>query len=148
MKVRFEPAQLPEPEVIVRGDPDSGQVKNILGLLNGAQSSNKMFFLKNDREYLFDLKDVTRFEAGGSKITAYIAGHKYEARGRLYELEAALAAKGFVRISKGVLVNVNHIASVEAEFSGNYTANMKDGGKLIISRKYVKAFRKFVMEVC
>ncbi len=147
MKVRFEPARLPEPEVIVRGDPDSGQVKNILGLLNGAQSSNKMFFLKNDREYLFDLKDVTRFEAGGSKITAYIAGLEYEARGRLYELETALAAKGFVRISKGVLVNVNHIASVEAEFSGNYTANMKDGGKLTISRKYVKSFRNFVMEV-
>lgn len=147
MKVRLEPADINEPEVTVRGDPESVQVKNILGLLSGSQSSRKMFLVKNGREYLFDLNEVERFEACGNKISAYVDKNEYEARGRLYELEGALASKGFVRINKGVIVNVNHIASVEAEFSGNYTANMKNGGKLVISRKYVKPFKKFVMEV-
>ncbi|MCH5187616.1 MAG: LytTR family transcriptional regulator [Oscillospiraceae bacterium] len=147
MKVLLEQAELAEPEVIVRGDPSSEQVKNIIGLLSSSQSSQKMFFFKNEREYIFDLKDVMYFEANGNKITARIGSESYEARGRLYELEGALGAKGFVRVSKGVLVNVNHIVSVEAEFSGNYIASMKDGAKLVISRKYVKAFRKYVLEV-
>ena len=147
MKVRLEPADLPDPEVIVRGRPDSGQVRNIMGLLNSSQSPQKMFFLKNDREYLFDLKEVACFETDGGRIAARIGGECYEARGRLYELETTLSAKGFVRISKGVIVNVEHISSVEAEFSGNYTANMKDGRRLVISRKYVRAFRKYIMEV-
>ena len=147
MKVLLEQADLAEPEVIVRGYPNSEQVKNIIGLLSSSQSSQKMFFFKDGREYIFDLKDVIYFEADRNKIMARIGEAVYEVSGRLYELEGALGAKGFVRVSKGVLVNVNHIVSVEAEFSGNYTANMKCGGHIVISRKYVKAFRKYVLEV-
>ena len=72
----------------------------------------------------------------------------YEARQKLYALATLLRGRGFIQISKGVVANAHHIASVAAEFSGNYTAFLKDGKtQLTISRKYMKDFRNFIMEV-
>ena len=79
---------------------------------------------------------------------ARCGGEEYETRHKLYELCELFACKGFVQISKGVVANVDSIRSVEAEFSGNYTALLKDGKtRLTISRKYMKDFRNYVMEV-
>lgn len=148
MKVKLEEADLQEPEVIIRGQLTSVQVQNIVGLLNSSQSSQKMFFFKNEREYLFDLKEVSYFEAHDNRTAAYIGSDTYEVKSRLYELETSLYTKGFVRISKGVIVNANYISSVEAEFSGNYIAYMKDEKtRLTISRKYMRDFRKYILEV-
>ena len=146
MKITLEQADLSEPEVIIRGDVSSAQVQNIVGLLNGKQ--RKMFFFKNEREYLFDISDVTYFETDGSKVIAHIGNEIYEIRYKLYELESMGYSKGFVRISKSVIVNINYVLSVEAEFSGNYELLLKDTRtRLTISRKYVKDFKKYVMEV-
>ena len=145
MKVRVERADLDEAEVIIRGDASSVEVKNILELLTSSLSARKMFFIKDGREYIFDAEDAAYFESCAGKTLARIGKEEFEVRSKLYELEAGLRARGFVRISKGVIVNVNRIASVEAEFSGNYAANMKNGQRLVISRKYVKDFRKYIM---
>ena len=146
MKITLEQADLSEPEVIIRGDVSSSQVQNIVGLLNGKQ--RKMFFFKNEREYLFDISDVIYFETDGNKVIAHIGKDIYETRYKLYELEGMGYSKGFVRINKSVIVNINHVLSVEAEFSGNYELLLKDTQtRLTISRKYVKDFKKYVMEV-
>ena len=147
MKVQLEQAELKEPEVIVRGDLSSNEVKNIVGLLSGKTSFRKMFFYKGEREYLFDLKEVAYFEAAKNGAAAHIRGEVFTVPERLRELEAILASKGFVRISKSVIVNAEYVASVESEFSGNYTAYLKNnGGRLTISRKYVKSFKKYILE--
>ena len=148
MKITLEQADSSEPEVVIRGDLSSEQVQNIIGLLSSSQSSQKMFFFKEDREYLFDLKDVAYFETLKNKVIAHIGSGIYETRSKLYELESNLRTKGFIRINKSVVVNVNYISAVEPEFSGNYTAHMKGKNiKLVISRKYLKDFKKYIMEV-
>lgn len=148
MKVTLEYADNAEPEIIIRGDISSPQVKNIAELLSGKKSLQKMFFFKNEREYLFDIKEVTYFEADNNKTIAYIGEETYEVRHKLYELASIGRSKGFVRISKGVIVNVDFVKSVEAEFSGNYTAILRDSRtRLTISRKYVKDFKDYIMEV-
>lgn len=149
MKIILEQAGCQEPEIIIRGDIGSAQVQNIIGLLKEKQTLQKMFFFKDDKEYLFDISDAAYFEANNNKTFARIGNDFYEVRHKLYEIESIGRSKGFVRISKGVVVNINSIRSVEAEFSGNYTVLLNDGcpTKLTISRKYVRDFRKFVMEV-
>lgn len=147
MKLTIEQANISEPEIIIRGDASSAQVQNIIGLLNGKQSLQKMFFFKDEKEYLFDISDVVYFESAGTKTFAHIGNEIYEVRVKLYELESIGRSKGFVRINKGTVVNVNRILSVESEFSGNYILLLKDGGgRLTISRKYVKDFKKYIME--
>ena len=148
MKVILRQADIDEPEVIICGDISSAQVQNIMGLLNEKQSMQKMFFFKDDKEYIFDISDVIYFEADNCKTFAHIGGGIYEVHKKLYELESLGKFKGFVRINKGIIVNINHVLSVEAEFSGNYTLFLKKSrARLTISRKYVKSFKKYVMEV-
>lgn len=148
MKVILEPALLDEPEIIIRGNTDSPQIRHIAGLLSGKQSFQKMFFFKDEKEYLFDITDVAYFEADNNKTFAHIDNATYEVRHKLYEIESIGFYKGFIRINKGVVVNINFVLSVEPEFSGNYTLYLTNyKTQLTISRKYIKDFRKYVMEV-
>lgn len=145
MKLRLEPPVGEEPEVIVRGDPSDPRVHRLMAALTRAAGAGKLFLRREGKEFLYDLADVDYFEAGEGKVLAHAGGEILEARERLYEL--ADTAPGFVQISKGVLVNVDKVRSVEAEFSGNYVCALRDGKtRLTLSRKYVKAFKRYVME--
>lgn len=147
MKITLEQADLTEPDIIIRGNISSPQVQNIVELLNGKRNFQKMFFFKNGKEYLFDITDVIYFEADNNKTFARIGNDLFETRHKLYELEGIGRSKGFIRIGKGVIVNINCVLSVEAEFSGNYTLLLKDTKTILtISRKYVKGFKQYIME--
>ena len=63
----------------------------------------------------------------------------YEIRQRLYEIEKAYEAYYFVRCSKSVVLNLMKLGSISPALGGRYTAHMKNGEKLIISRKYAPA---------
>ena len=130
MKLTFEPSA-GEAEVVVRGDPGDPEVPRILAALQTAAVRQGRLLLRKagtEREY----------RAGGED---------YETRLRLYELSRALRPQGFVQISKGIVVNVQAVRAVEAEFSGNYTALLRDGKtRLTISRSYMRDFRNYVLE--
>ena len=148
MKIMLEQAALAEPEVCIRGELASPQVTALIAALQRVGGLGKIFLYRDEREYPFDPGEISFFEARGSKVYARCGGEEYETRHKLYELCELLACKGFVQISKGVVANVDSIRSVEAELSGNYTALLKDGKtQLTISRKYMKDFRNYVMEV-
>lgn len=148
MKIILEQAELNEPEITIRGNISGRQIQNILALLNTGTNFEKMFFFKNDKEYIFDINDVLYFEAAANKVIAHIGKDIYEAKNKLYELEEIGRSKGFIRINKGIVVNANRVISVEPEFSGNYTLNIRDSKtQLTISRKYIKDFKKYIMEV-
>ena len=146
MKITLENSDLSEPEIIIRGRAESIQVRNLIELLS--DKKQKMFFFKNEREYIFDISDVSYFETDGSKVIAHIGNEAYETRRKLYELESVGRPHGFIRISKSTIVNINYVLSIEAELSGNYTLTMKSiGTHLTLSRKYAGDFKRFVMEV-
>ncbi len=148
MKIILEQAELNNPEIIIRGNINGRQIQNILALLNTGTNFEKMFFFKNDKEYIFDISDVLYFEAEGNKVIAHIGKDIYETKNKLYELEEIGHSKGFIRINKGIVVNANRVLSVEPEFSGNYILHMRDSKtQLTISRKYIKDFKKYIMEV-
>lgn len=149
MKITLEQAEIPVPEVHIRGDIASGEVQALLCALKGTGGTvGRLFLLKDEREYPVEPEEISFFEARENKVFADVNGDAYEARYKLYELRELLSGRGFVQIGKSVVVNVNRIHSVEAEFSGNLTARLKDGKtRLTVSRKYVKDFRKFVLEV-
>ena len=148
MRIVVEQAELEEPEVVIRGNSGDPRIAKLVGACNAALGTGKLFLYRDEREYLYNWRDVAYFEAGGSKVFGYVDGEAYETRHKLYELAELAYSYGFVQISKGILVNIGQVLSVEAEFSGNYIAVLKQGGKrLIISRKYIKTFRHYVMEV-
>lgn len=136
-----------ELEILIKGDLGDPKVQEIIAKINSIKKANKLVLYKDDKEYLCQTEEVSYFSCGNNKVYAYIGKEIYETKQKLYEIAKQLENKPFIQISKSVIVNLDCIRSVEAEFSGNYIAMLKDEQtKLVISRSYMKSFRKKVLE--
>ena len=88
--------------------------------------------------------NVLYFESVDDRTFLYTDGAVMEIRLRLYELEDALAAHGFLRISKSVIINMHKISSLRPELNRTVLATMCNGERLVISRSYVKKLRSIL----
>lgn len=86
--------------------------------------------------------DTYYFESVDNRSFAYTASDNYEINMRIYELEELLRHGSFVRIQKGMLVNLLKIKSIKPGLSGRYVALLKNKEEVIISRNYVSALKK------
>ncbi len=153
MKLTWEQADVEEPEIVVRGRLEDRKTAELIQTLQGLVEADKnlgkrIFLYKEGREFLCETVDIQYFESRGGKIFGQVKGSGIlESKYKLYELTKMLSKQGFVQINKGTVVNIRFVAAVEAGFSGNYTAFLKDGTRrLEISRSFMKEFRKYVME--
>lgn len=142
MKITFEPSREKEVEVVIRGDISNPEVESLLHYLNNKNTSSKMFLYKEDEQFIVDVKDIVYFEVSNNKINAVTINGVLQTKHKLYELKEKLNKFNFAQINKSVLINVDFVKSVQAEFSGNYTVKLKNNKEiLIISRKYFKEFK-------
>lgn len=141
MKIRLESAELQETEVIIRGDVTSEEVVSLLQLLK-KRNSGKLILYKEDEQYIVDADEIVFIEVSGNKVYAYTRLDTYEAKQKLYEIKDMLGGRSFAQINKSVIVNINCVKSIQAEFSGNYRIKLKNRKEsLTISRKYFKEFK-------
>ena len=141
MKVKLESSELPETEVIIRGDVTSEEVVSLLQLLK-KRNSGKLILYKEEEQYIMDADEIVYVEVSDNKVYAYTKQDTYEAKQKLYEIKELLGGRSFAQINKSVIVNINCVKSIQAEFSGNYRLKLKNRKEsLTISRKYFKEFR-------
>lgn len=141
MKIILEPAQLGETEVILRGDITGEEIAGILQLLQ-KRPSDKLLLYKDEEQFIIPAADVVFLETQDNRVLAYTAAEVYEAKLKLYEVRQLLSAFPFAQISKSAIVNIDHVRSIQAEFSGNYRIKLKSRKEtLTVSRKYFKEFK-------
>ena len=141
MKIKLESAELPETEVIIRGDVTSEEVVSLLQLLK-KRNSGKLILYKEEEQCIVDADEIVFVEVSDNKVYAYTKQDTYEAKHKLYEIKELLGSRPFAQINKSVIVNINCVKSIQAEFSGNYRIKLKNRKEsLTISRKYFKEFR-------
>lgn len=99
----------------------------------------------DERIYQFNLSDVFYFEAVDERVFAYTKNKSYELKIRLYELENAYSDKHFVRCSKSFIINLMKLDSISPALNGRFTAHMKNGENVIISRQYVPEIKRAVL---
>jgi DNA-binding LytR/AlgR family response regulator len=141
LKIKLESADLPETEVIIRGDVTSEEVVSLLQMLK-KRNTGKIILYKEEEQYIVDADEIVFVEVNGTKVYAYTKADTYEAKQKLYEVKELLSAQAFAQINKSVIVNINCVKSIQAEFSGNYRIKLKNRKEtLTISRKYFKEFK-------
>lgn len=91
----------------------------------------------DDRVVMVQLDDIIAIEIYKNELTVYTKSKVYQLKGKLKEIHQRLQSNDFIQISKSALINLNHLNSLEAAFSGNMTAFMDTGVKLTVSRKYL-----------
>ena len=101
-----------------------------------------MILYKEEEQYIMDAVEIVYVEVSDNKVYAYTKQDAYEAKQKLYEIKELLGGRSFAQINKSVIVNINCVKSIQAEFSGNYRLKLKNRKEsLTISRKYFKEFR-------
>ena len=141
LKIKLESAELQETEVIIRGDVTSEEVVSLLQLLK-KRNSGKLILYKEEEQYIMDADEIVYVEVSDNKVYAYTKQDTYEAKQKLYEIKELLGGRSFAQINKSVIVNINCVKSIQAEFSGNYRLKLKNRKEtLTISRKYFKEFK-------
>lgn len=141
MKIKLESVELPEIEVIIRGDVTSEEVVSLLQLLK-KRSKGKLILYREEEQYIVDADEIVFIEVSGNNVYAYTKQDTYEAKQKLYEIKELLGGRSFAQINKSVIVNINYVKSIQAEFSGNYRIKLKNRKEsLTISRKYFKEFK-------
>ena len=141
LKIKLESAELPETEVIIRGDVTGEEVVSLLQLLK-KRSTGKLILYKEEEQYIVDADEIVFVEVSDNRVYAYTRQDTYEAKQKLYEIKELLGGKSFAQINKSVIVNINCVKSIQAEFSGNYRLKLKNRKEtLTISRKYFKEFK-------
>mgnify|MGYP001165573452 CR=1 FL=1 len=91
----------------------------------------------DDHVYLIKLENIILVDVSGNDLIVYTKDKVVPTKGRLYAFVDKLKNPDFVQVSKHAVVNINHLQSLEASFTGGMTAILTDKLKTDISRKYL-----------
>jgi len=130
-----------EDEVIIR----CGRVDDTIQKLQEyilSMSAPKLTFYKGTKEYYMPLEEILFFETEGEQIHAHTIGDSFKVKHRLYELEEKLP-RNFVRASKGTIVNISKIYSINRNLTSSSQIRFTGTHKQIyVSRHYFRALKE------
>ena len=116
------------------------QMQKIAGEI--ADGSLRITCKKDDKTYKIRLEDVYYIETVDERLFIYCENDVYENRMRLYEAEELCRDTLFFRASKSMLINIKKIDNMKPSLSGRFEITMKNGERLIVSRRYVSDLKK------
>ena len=138
-----------EPELTLRTAAVTGEVEQLLRRL-----SEQPPLLCGERAGRLEVLDpdalVRVYAAAGRVYAAAGRGYAVTEKGehllrmRLYEAEARLAGRRFVRISHSELVNLDWAESFDTRLSGTICVRLKNGEASYVSRRYVPAIKQIL----
>jgi len=102
--------------------------------------------VKSGDQYRFvEVADIDWIEADGNYIRLHMGKQERLVHKTLAEMEERLLDPAtFVRIHRSTIVNLSRIATVEPLFNRELSVALKDGTKLVCSRRYRPALQKRV----
>ena len=125
-----------EPEVLeIRCHKVTDDIEEIISFVKSRQG--QLSTMQEGQRVEIPLVDIFYAESVDNRLFVYTSKDNYEVRLKLYELEDMLRGRTFIRVQKGMLLNLMKIKSIKPALSGRYTALLKNGEQIVISRKYV-----------
>ena len=144
MKVEVKiDAKIQEPNVIIHTNKISPEITSIIELIEQSNDqANVLIAKKDDKSFIIEPNDAEIIRTEGGVVTLYNRkGTDFIISKGIAELENTLG-NDFIRISKGVLVNINRVDHLSRHFNGTMYIVMKNGVNDYISRSYLNEFKK------
>ena len=136
MQLKVSKVPISEPELLeIRCHKISDEVNEIISFVKSRQGV--LNGIIDGDIYEVAVPDVYYIESVDDRAFIYTADKNYEVNLRIYEMEEMLAKSSFIRIQKGMLLNLMKVRSIKPALSGRYTALLKNNEEVVISRKYV-----------
>jgi len=96
------------------------------------------------REFLVATSDIAWVQAQGNYVGLRVNGHDYLLRATLTDFLQQLDPEYFVRVHRSHAVNLDHVAEIEPQDSGDARIHLRDGSTVPCSRRFRDAIAKRV----
>lgn len=126
-------------EIIIKTNEINDDVQKIYDLIES--QIGQLIVKRNGQSFSIAMNDIYYIESIDDKTFIYLKESVFEINKRLYELEQELNLN-FIRVSKSTILNINKLNYVKAILNGKYEAYLDNDEKIIISRHYVRQFKK------
>ena len=141
MKLETRKVPVSEPEIVeIRYHWITDEIQEIISFVKSRQG--QLSAIRDGKRFEVPVVDLFYAESVDERLFLYTAADSYEIRMKLYELEDLLKSKCFIRVSRSMIVNLMKITSVRPALNGRFSAVLKNGEEIIISRKYVPALKQ------
>ncbi len=141
---------VPESGLVILFGPGIGGIDaELINTLSFTSSSTevKQYIVgrKDDHFEVTDFKHIWYFRSDGNDVFAETANDSLRIKRKLYEIEDECRSKGFVRIGKSMIINVQCIAEIIPWFGGKILLKLKNRNEEVeIARNYVKPFKEYL----
>lgn len=143
MKLEIRKIPENEPEMVeIRYHWITDEIQEIVSFVKSRQG--QLSATRDGQRFEVPVMNLFYAESVDERVFLYTASDSYEIRMKLYELEDLLKSKSFLRISKSMIVNLMKISSVRPALNGRFSAILKNGEEIIISRKYVPELKRIL----
>ena len=140
MKLKTRKIPKSEPEMVeIRYHWITDEIQEIISFVKSRQG--QLSATRDGKRFEVPVVDLFYAESVDDRLFLYTAADSYEIRMKLYELEDLLKNNSFFRVSKSMIVNLMKITSVRPALNGRFSAVLKNGEEIIISRKYVPSLK-------
>lgn len=113
--------------------------------LRAEQAYTRRFVVEQaGRLHFVRVDEVAWISGADNYVTLHVGTRPYLLRRTLKALEAELPADRFVRVHRSLIINVDHVASVEPHTHGAYVVTMQNGTRLTTSRTYSDRLRRLL----
>lgn len=96
---------------------------------------------KADETYILDTEKILYIEAVERNTFVYTEEEVYESNLKLYEFEARLSERDFIRISKQGLLNLKKVKSLKADINRRIRVTLVNDEQIVVSRMYSDELR-------
>lgn len=140
MKLTMQQITEGEEEVIVKYLEKTQEIERIISLIRAGEK--RLIGWCEKVQTVLEPGSILYFESVDNRTYAYTSNNVYRVEYTLAELELVLPHCGFFRCSKSMILQMNHISTLQSLSGNRIDAQMENGEHVIISRAYAVAFRK------
>lgn len=142
LEIKLDPART-EPLVTVQAEEITPEVDEIVRRLT-QETPRLLTGSRDGRLEILEPERIYRFYASGGKVFAVTERGEYVLRQRLYELEASLDGRQFVRISNAEIIQLKKVEHFDLSITGTILVRLSDGSTSYASRRYVGRIKQML----
>ena len=131
--------------------PDAADQTRLISLLeelhNRGQSWNRLAIRDAGRIVFLQPDQIDWIEAEGNYVRLHIGKESHLLRETMTAIEARLASRKFLRVSRSTIVNLERVVEWQPLFHGDSVVILRDGTRLTVSRVYRESFERLLAQL-
>ena len=130
-----------EDKIIIQASKISEDITKAFELLKQINEEKFTVSLEDETFFVID-KDIESVYSTDKKVYVKTENNTYQSKQRLYEFEALLPKKDFIRISNSEIINLNKVQSINTKILGSIEIKFYSGYVTYSSRRYISQIKE------